>query len=174
MTKESWFRLLAGAWHFLYSKTCRPALLSTQPTIQWAPRASSRGIKRPGLEAHHSDYEWSQADCQSPVYLYGMHRDNFTCPHQWQVMKMASWQLHSQCLLRHECNENESHQHIVPCLCKIKSNYFKLLNFPYLYCYNSCSISRSGRHQNAVCMPACLTSNRDDLCARFHTRTTWS
>jgi len=28
-----------------------------------------------------------------------------------------------------------------------KSNYLKLLNFPHLYWYNSCSISRSGWHQ---------------------------
>jgi hypothetical protein len=32
----------------------RPALVPTQPTIQWVPGALSLGVKRSGLEADHS------------------------------------------------------------------------------------------------------------------------
>jgi hypothetical protein len=35
--------------NFVFSKSSRPALGSTQPPIQWAP-----GVKRPGREADHS------------------------------------------------------------------------------------------------------------------------
>jgi hypothetical protein len=40
--------------NFLFSTTSRPALGSTQPPIQWVPRALSPGAKRPGREADHS------------------------------------------------------------------------------------------------------------------------
>jgi hypothetical protein len=34
--------------HFVFSKSPRPALRSTQPPIQWVPGALSPGIKQPG------------------------------------------------------------------------------------------------------------------------------
>jgi hypothetical protein len=40
--------------NFLFSKSSRPALVSTQPPIQWVPGALSSGIKLPGREADHS------------------------------------------------------------------------------------------------------------------------
>jgi hypothetical protein len=40
--------------NFLFFKSSRPALRSTQPPIQWVPGALSPGIKRPGREAVHS------------------------------------------------------------------------------------------------------------------------
>jgi hypothetical protein len=40
--------------NFLFSKSYRPALGSTQPPIQWVPRALSPGVKRPYREADHS------------------------------------------------------------------------------------------------------------------------
>jgi hypothetical protein len=40
--------------NFLFSKSSRPALRSTQPPIQWVPGALSPGVKRPGLEVDHS------------------------------------------------------------------------------------------------------------------------
>jgi hypothetical protein len=68
-------------------------------------------------------------------------------------MKIASWQLNSQSLLRPECNEHESFQHCITSLYKIISKYFKFLNFPYLYWYTSCCISRSGRQRmQCVCL----------------------
>jgi hypothetical protein len=39
--------------NFLFSKSFRPALRSTQPPIQWEPRVLSPGVKRPGREADH-------------------------------------------------------------------------------------------------------------------------
>jgi hypothetical protein len=40
--------------NFLFSKSSRPALGSTQPPIQWEPGALSPGLKRSGREADHS------------------------------------------------------------------------------------------------------------------------
>jgi hypothetical protein len=40
-----------GGWEFFSSPR---ALESTQPPIQWVPRALSSGIKRPGREADNS------------------------------------------------------------------------------------------------------------------------
>jgi hypothetical protein len=40
--------------NFLFSKSSRPALRSTQPPIQWVPAALSPGVKRSGREVDHS------------------------------------------------------------------------------------------------------------------------
>jgi hypothetical protein len=40
--------------NFLFSKSSRPALGSTQPPIQWVPRALSPGVKRTGSESDRS------------------------------------------------------------------------------------------------------------------------
>jgi hypothetical protein len=40
--------------NFLFSKSSRPALVSTQPPIQWVPGALSQGVKLPGREAINS------------------------------------------------------------------------------------------------------------------------
>jgi hypothetical protein len=40
--------------NFLFSKSSRPVLGSTQPPIQWVPGALSPKVKRPGREADHS------------------------------------------------------------------------------------------------------------------------
>jgi hypothetical protein len=40
--------------NFHVSKSSRPALRSTQTPVQWAPRALSPGVKRPGREVDHS------------------------------------------------------------------------------------------------------------------------
>jgi hypothetical protein len=40
--------------NFLFSKSSRPALRSTQPPIQWVPGALSPGVKRPGREVDRS------------------------------------------------------------------------------------------------------------------------
>jgi hypothetical protein len=40
--------------NFLFSKSSRPALRSTQPPIQWVPGALSPGIMRPEREVDHS------------------------------------------------------------------------------------------------------------------------
>ena len=42
------------SWFYVFSETSGPALGPTQPPIQWAPRALSMGVKRPGREGHHS------------------------------------------------------------------------------------------------------------------------
>jgi hypothetical protein len=39
---------------FLFSKSSRPALGSTQPPMQWVLGALSPGVKRPEREADHS------------------------------------------------------------------------------------------------------------------------
>jgi hypothetical protein len=38
----------------IFSTSSRPALVSTQPPIQWVPGALSPGVKRPGCDAGHS------------------------------------------------------------------------------------------------------------------------
>jgi hypothetical protein len=43
-----------GVKNFLFSRSSRPPLRSTQPPIQWVPGALSLGIKRRGLEVDHS------------------------------------------------------------------------------------------------------------------------
>jgi hypothetical protein len=43
-----------GVINFLFSRSSRLALRSTQPSIQWVPGALSSGVKRPGGAAHHS------------------------------------------------------------------------------------------------------------------------
>jgi hypothetical protein len=40
--------------NFLFSKSSRPALRSTQHSIQWVQGALSLAVKRPGREADHS------------------------------------------------------------------------------------------------------------------------
>jgi hypothetical protein len=40
--------------NFLFSKSSRPGLRSTQPPIQWVPGALSLTVKRPGREVDHS------------------------------------------------------------------------------------------------------------------------
>jgi hypothetical protein len=40
--------------NFLFSKSSRPALGSTEPPIQWVLGALSPGVKRPGREADHT------------------------------------------------------------------------------------------------------------------------
>jgi hypothetical protein len=39
---------------FFFSTSCRPALGSTEPPIQWVPGALSPGVKWPGHEADNS------------------------------------------------------------------------------------------------------------------------
>jgi hypothetical protein len=43
-----------GVKNFLFSRSSRPALRSTQPPLQWVPGALSPGVKRPGREVDHS------------------------------------------------------------------------------------------------------------------------
>jgi hypothetical protein len=40
--------------NFLFSKSSRPVLRSTEPPIQWVPGALPPGLKRPGREVDHS------------------------------------------------------------------------------------------------------------------------
>jgi hypothetical protein len=40
--------------NLLFSTSSRPALGSTQPSIQWVPGSLSLGVRRPGREADHS------------------------------------------------------------------------------------------------------------------------
>jgi hypothetical protein len=40
--------------NFLFSKSSKPALRSTQPPIQWVPGALSPGVKQAGYEVDHS------------------------------------------------------------------------------------------------------------------------
>jgi hypothetical protein len=43
-----------GLGIFLFTIASRPALVPSQPPIQWTPGALSLGVKRPGREADHS------------------------------------------------------------------------------------------------------------------------
>jgi hypothetical protein len=43
-----------GLGIFLFTIASRPVLVSTQPPIQWVPKALSLGVKRPGPEANRS------------------------------------------------------------------------------------------------------------------------
>jgi hypothetical protein len=48
------FESRQGLGIFLFTTVTRPALVPTQPPIQWIPGALSLGVKRPGREADHS------------------------------------------------------------------------------------------------------------------------
>jgi hypothetical protein len=50
----SGFESRQGLRIFLFTTVSRPVLGSTQPPIQWVPRALSLGVKRPGREADYS------------------------------------------------------------------------------------------------------------------------
>jgi hypothetical protein len=47
-------RVLGSVKNYPFSRSSRPTLGSTQPPIQWVPRALSTGVKRPGRESDHS------------------------------------------------------------------------------------------------------------------------
>jgi hypothetical protein len=47
--------------NFLFSKSSRTVLRSTQSPIQWVPGVTSSGAKRPGCEADHSSLASAQA-----------------------------------------------------------------------------------------------------------------
>jgi hypothetical protein len=69
--------------NFLFSKSSRPALRSTQPPIQWVPGALSPGVKRPGREIDQSPPTSAEVNkmwlCTStPPYAFMKHRDKFT------------------------------------------------------------------------------------------------
>jgi hypothetical protein len=71
---DSWW----GLGIFLFTTTSRTALGTTQPPIQWVPRALSVGVKRPGREADHSPPSsaevknaWSYT-CTPQIHLHGM------------------------------------------------------------------------------------------------------
>jgi hypothetical protein len=68
-----WFP--AGLGIFLFDIPSRPALVPTQPPIQWVTRALSLGVKRPGREADHSPP--SSAEVKEYVELY-LHSPNTT------------------------------------------------------------------------------------------------
>jgi hypothetical protein len=57
--------------NFLFSKSSRPALGSTQPPIQWVPGVLSPGVKRPGREADHSHPASAEVK-NSPIRLHGV------------------------------------------------------------------------------------------------------
>jgi hypothetical protein len=63
--------------NFLFSKSSRPALGSTQSPMQWVPGALSPRVKRPGREADHSPQargEVKNVDLyiHSPIRLHGV------------------------------------------------------------------------------------------------------
>jgi len=61
---------------FLFDAMSRPALVSTQPTVQWAARSFSMGVKRPGREADHTPPCGAETKECVELYLYspiGLH-----------------------------------------------------------------------------------------------------
>jgi hypothetical protein len=73
---------------FLFITLSRPALVPTEPPIQWIPEALSLEVKRPGREADHSPQSKPRSknalnyNSNPPIRLHGVllvkHRDNFT------------------------------------------------------------------------------------------------
>jgi hypothetical protein len=64
---------------WIFSKSPRRALGSTQPPLQWAPGALSPGVKRPGLEADHSppasaEVKKSWISTSTPPYNFTFYR----------------------------------------------------------------------------------------------------
>jgi hypothetical protein len=94
--RDSWatgwmsvFESRRGLGIFLLTTASRPALVSTQPPIQWVPGALSLRIKRPERETHYSPRcsakfkEYVELNFQSPNAssrrdAQFKHRDNFT------------------------------------------------------------------------------------------------
>jgi hypothetical protein len=84
-----WVRYPAGNFSFHYR--IQNGSGSTQPPIQWVPKALSLGVKRPGRKTDHSPSssavvkECVELYFHSPIHLHGAvlslkekHRDNFT------------------------------------------------------------------------------------------------
>jgi hypothetical protein len=72
------FESQQGLGIFLFTTASKPALVPTQPPIQWVLGAISLEVKRPGREANHSPpstakvkNEWGYTSTP-PVQLYGM------------------------------------------------------------------------------------------------------
>jgi hypothetical protein len=68
-------RLWAEQAGFNFSTASRPTLETTQPPVQWAPRALSQVVQRPRREADHSTHsggevksEWSYTS--TPPYVF--------------------------------------------------------------------------------------------------------
>jgi hypothetical protein len=63
---------------FLFTTASRPALVSSQPPIQWVPGALSLRVKRQGREADHSPASRAEAKnawsytCTPPIHLHGV------------------------------------------------------------------------------------------------------
>jgi hypothetical protein len=62
-------------WNFLFTVASRPALRPTQPPIQWVPRSSFPGVKRPRREAtlalpQYAFMAWWSIKAQGQLYLY--------------------------------------------------------------------------------------------------------
>jgi len=63
---------------FIFTAASRPALVSTQPPIQWVPGALSLGVRRLGHEADHSSPSSAEVKkcvqlyLHSPVHLHGV------------------------------------------------------------------------------------------------------
>jgi hypothetical protein len=68
----------AGLGIFLFTAMSRPALMPTQPPIQWVPRSLSLEVKRPGREADHSPPSSAKFKNMSsytftpPIHLHGV------------------------------------------------------------------------------------------------------
>jgi hypothetical protein len=63
--------------NFLFSKSSRPALRSTQPPIQWVPGALSPGVKWPRREVDHSPPTSAEVKkiwiyTSTPIRLHGV------------------------------------------------------------------------------------------------------
>jgi hypothetical protein len=65
-----------GLGIFLFDTKSRPALVLTQPPIQWVPGALSVGVKRPGRETDHSPP--SIAEVKECVALYFHYSNTFS------------------------------------------------------------------------------------------------
>jgi hypothetical protein len=90
--ERSGARILAGARIFLFSKTSRPALVPTHPSIQWVLGFYPE-INRPGRKVNHSHQSSAEAQnkwtCTStpPICPHSVDSENFTFTY-WFVTKL--------------------------------------------------------------------------------------
>jgi hypothetical protein len=136
-----------GVNNFLFSKSSRSALRSTQPPIQWVPGDLSSGIKRPESEFDHSPPTIAEVKkmwiyTSTPIRLHGHFRN--------AIINAISVQRNSNYVIQEYLSQPESFLRGI-----------SLLRGPRLW--SSCQISWLQIQRSRIRIPALpdlLTSNR--------------
>jgi hypothetical protein len=64
---------------FLFETVSRPALVPSQPPLQWVPGALSLGVKRPGRETDHLPPSSAEVKECGELYLQSPNTSSWRC-----------------------------------------------------------------------------------------------